>query len=67
MRVRDLVNKKKNLLLFFEGKIFPEKSIATQSSWSETKDFLAKRNMERCRQWCKKENKCNLKFKVIAA
>jgi hypothetical protein len=55
MKVSDFTGKGKNILLFFEGTVFPEKNVELKSSWTDTKDFVAPRNIQRCREWCMKE------------
>ena len=36
MTVKDLTKKNKNILMFFEGFLFPERTIKMESSWNET-------------------------------
>lgn len=42
MRISDLTSRNKNIVLFFEGKIFPALSITSVSSWEKTKHFRAR-------------------------
>jgi hypothetical protein len=45
MTIKELTQKKKNLVVFFEGNLFPDRSIKLESSWVKTKDFRAHRNI----------------------
>ncbi|CDW73418.1 pi-plc x domain-containing protein 1 [Stylonychia lemnae] len=51
-RIRDLVNKGKNLVLFVNGNLYPSKKINQNVSWSKTLHRKPHQNIKLCKDWC---------------
>lgn len=55
MTLKDITKqKKKNVIMFFEGRLFPDKSIKYSSSWGKTRHHDSKTNIKNCKDWCQK-------------
>lgn len=57
---------KKNVIIFFDGELYPQKTITYHSSWIHTKDFSYYENANKCKDWVQDQEKDQKKWTVMA-
>mmetsp|Transcript_4509 Transcript_4509/g.4227 ORF Transcript_4509/g.4227 Transcript_4509/m.4227 type:complete len:195 (-) Transcript_4509:112-696(-) len=67
LTLQEITSQGKNIVFFFEERLYPDRSIHLQSSWTDTKYFRAFENIKRCKNWCSHTKKCFSAFKLVAA
>lgn len=57
---------KKNVIIFLDYLVFPDQNIRYKSSWVDTRDYCHVKNVNKCKDWAKEQEKTNEKFTVVA-